>query len=57
MPLIFCNLITGMSGLKTRANNVKYIGIQTFLFYSFSLVSSVLIGYLFVLTIKPGKFN
>lgn len=57
MPLVFFNLITGMSGLRTRADKMTKIGLQTFLFYLVSLISSLLLGYLFVLTIKPGEFK
>lgn len=54
LPLFFCNLITGMSGLVYRT---KKITLLTFAFYCFSLVSSLLIGFLLVLTIKPGLFK
>lgn len=57
MPLVFCNLITGTSFLKTRAKNIKNIGIQAILLYSVSLGLSLLLGFLFVLTIKPGKYK
>jgi hypothetical protein len=51
LPLFFCNLITGMSGLiyKTRR-----ITLHAFLLYTGSLLSSLIIGFILVLTIKPG---
>ena len=59
LPLFFCNLITGMSGLVYKT---KRITLHAFLLYIGSLLSSLIIGFLLVLTIKPGfyilfKFN
>ncbi len=51
LPLVFFNLITGMSGL---ANKSKKIGLYALMFYSLSLVTSLLVGFLIVLTIQPG---
>jgi solute carrier family 1 (glutamate transporter), member 7 len=51
LPLVFFNLITGMSGL---GNKTKKIGLYALMFYSISLVSSLLVGFLIVLTIQPG---
>ena len=51
LPLVFFNLITGMSGL---ANKSKKIGLYALMFYSLSLGSSLLVGFLTVLTIQPG---
>ena len=51
LPLVFINLITGMSGL---VGNTKKIGLYAFMFYSLSMISSLLVGFLIVLTIQPG---
>jgi solute carrier family 1 (glutamate transporter) protein 7 len=51
LPLVFVNLIIGMSGL---VNKSKKIGLYALRFYSLSLVSSLLVGFLIVLTIQPG---
>ena len=51
LPLVFFNLITGMSGLTNKS---KKIGLYALMFYSLSLVSSLLVGFLIVLTIQPG---
>lgn len=56
LPLFFFNLITGMSSLQTRAANIKKISFHTFGFYLVSLSCSLVIGFLLVLTIKPGIF-
>lgn len=56
LPLFFFNLITGMSSLQTRAANIKKISFHTFGFYLVSLSFSLMIGFLLVLTIKPGIF-
>lgn len=53
-PLYVCNLITGISGI---AKKTKKIAMTTFIFYCVSLISALLISFLFVLTIKPGKIN
>ena len=53
LPLFLCNLITGTSGL---VNKTKKIALVAIAFFVFSLISSLLIGFLFVLTIKPGYF-
>lgn len=52
LPLIFCNLIAGVSGL---VNKTKKVAITTVLFIFFSIFSSIAVGFLLVLTIKPGK--
>ena len=52
LPLIVCNLITGMSGL---AHKSKLIGLRTFYFYSVSILTSTAVGFLVVLTIRPGS--
>jgi solute carrier family 1 (glutamate transporter), member 7 len=51
LPLVFFNLITGMSGLTNKS---KKIGLYALMFYSLSLGSSLLVGFLIVLTIQPG---
>jgi Na+/H+-dicarboxylate symporter len=51
LPLVFFNLITGMSGLVKKT---KKIGSYALMFYSLSLSSSVLVGFLISLTIQPG---
>jgi len=51
LPLVFVNLIIGMSGL---VNKSKKIGLYALMFYSLSLVTSLLVGFLIVLTIQPG---
>ena len=56
LPLFFFNLITGMSSLQTRAANIKKISLHTFGFYLVSLSFSLMIGFLLVLTIKPGIY-
>jgi len=55
IPLIFFNLITGISELYIE-KDVKRIVFHMILFYSCSILISLAIGYLFVLTIRPG-FN
>ena len=52
LPLIVCNLITGMSGL---AHKSKLIALRTLIFYSVSILSSLALGFLIVLTIQPGS--
>lgn len=51
LPLFLCNLITGMSGLVYKT---KRITLHAFFLYMGSLISSLIIGFLLVLTIKPG---
>jgi Na+/H+-dicarboxylate symporter len=53
IPLIFFNLITGISDLYIE-KDVKLIVLHMLLFYSCSILISLAIGYLLVLTIKPG---
>ena len=53
IPLIFFNLITGISDLYIE-KDVKRIVLHMLLFYSCSILISLSIGYLLVLTIRPG---
>lgn len=57
LPLYFCKLITGIVDLKKITTKRKRIAFQIVLFFSVSLIVSVLIGFLLVLTIKPGNRN
>ena len=53
IPLIFFNLVTGISELYIE-KDVKLIVLHMFLFYSCSILISLAIGFLLVLTIRPG---
>jgi len=53
IPLIFFNLITGISELYIE-KDVKRIVYHMLLFYSCSILISLSIGFLLVLTIRPG---
>ncbi len=53
LPLYFCKLVTGIITLKRLKR--KNMATQAVIFYSSSLSVSIMIGFLLVLTIKPGS--
>ncbi len=53
LPLYFCKLVTGIITLKRLKR--KKMATQAVIFYSSSLSVSIMIGFLMVLTIKPGS--
>ncbi len=52
LPLIVCNLITGISGLTHKS---RLIALRALIFYSVSLLSSLALGFLIALTVQPGS--
>ena len=51
MPLIVCNLITGISGL---VNKVKRIALRATIFYCVSKFLAIGVAFLIALTVRPG---
>jgi len=55
LPLYFCKLVTGVVNLKRIKR--KKMAFQTVILFSISLITSIMVGFLLALTIKPGSIN
>lgn len=51
LPLIVCNLITGISGLAHKA---KRIALRAIIFYTVSKFSAIAVAILIAITVRPG---
>lgn len=55
IPLVFASVVLGIIG-SDSVQKLKTLGLKTLLFYIFTTICAVIIGFVIAFLIKPGKF-